>query len=169
MSLGKIDLADCKQVLVTGGAGFIGSHLIRALISHKHIERIAALDNLSVEQIDNIPVHSKVQFIKGDLRQKSQLLEATANVDIIFHLAAQTSVLQSIEEPESYFDNNALGTLQLFEAARSNRVKRMVIASTCAVYGEQGKTPVTEIQTAEALFTLCRQQAGSRGDSRSFL
>lgn len=157
-----------KQVLVTGGAGFIGSHLVKALIPLNSIERIVVLDNLATGSVDNLPAHAKVEFIQGDLTQQSKLLESTVNVDVVFHLAAQAPSLNSTTDAASKFENKDIGTMCLFEAASINRVKRIVIASTCAVYGESAQAKVTEQDLLKPLSPYAFSKVATESTAEAF-
>lgn len=122
--------------LVTGGAGFIGSNLIEKLLQKG--EKVKALDNFSTGKKENIKDFLKdpnFQFFKIDLRNKRELRKAFAGVDFIFHLAALSSVIDSIFDPQSTFENNVIGTLNLLNVARKYKIKKIVFASSAAVYG----------------------------------
>ena len=122
-------------VLVTGGCGFIGSHLVEALVDCK--ARVTILDNLSSGTLDNIAsVKDKINLIKGDIRDFGTCLKATANQKIVFHLAAFISVPESTLKPRDCQETNITGTQNLLEAARVNNIDRFILSSTCAVYGE---------------------------------
>jgi nucleoside-diphosphate-sugar epimerase len=122
-------------VLVTGGCGFIGSHLVEKLVeSGAHV---TILDNLSSGKKENIEaVKDKVLFIPGDITDFETCLHATKNQHIVFHLAAFLSVPGSMENPLSCHNINVIGTQNILEAARINNVTRFVFSSTCATYGE---------------------------------
>jgi len=102
-----------KQILVTGGAGFIGSHIVDAV---RRENEVIVFDNLSTGSTDHVP--PDVEFIEGDIRDRDQLSEAMSGVDIVFHEAAIVSVAQSVSEPEHTHDINTRATLQLLELAR---------------------------------------------------
>ncbi|HEY5902024.1 MAG TPA: SDR family oxidoreductase [Anaerolineales bacterium] len=130
-----------KKYLVTGGAGFIGSHLVRALLEQGDFVRV--LDNFSSGKRDNL--HGlNVEVIEGDLRDAARVAEAVQGVDFIFHEAVFVSVPQSMEDPLPCFDVNQRGTETLLEAARKNGVGRVVLASSAAVYGDLEDMPLTE-------------------------
>ncbi|WP_303674155.1 NAD-dependent epimerase/dehydratase family protein [Vampirovibrio chlorellavorus] len=120
--------------LVTGGAGFVGSHLVDALVSEGH--RVSVFDNLSTGKRHNILQHGgKVEFIQGDIRDMPALTQACRDQDIIFHKAAIASVSESVRDPQSTYEVNILGTGNVFEAAGQAGVKHLVFASSAAVYG----------------------------------
>jgi UDP-glucose 4-epimerase len=127
--------------LVTGGAGFIGSHITRALLEQGANVRI--LDNFSSGKRDNLK-GLDVEIMEGDLRDASRVAEAVRGVNIIFHEAAFVSVAESMEKPQECFDVNVTGTSVLFEAARKAGVQRTVIASSAAVYGDSTAMPLVE-------------------------
>ena len=131
------------KYLVTGGAGFIGSHIVRTLLEQGMEVKI--LDNFSTGKRENIADFEKqIELIEGDLRDASKVNEAVRGVDIIFHEAAFVSVPQSMDEPQNCFDVNVTGTSMLFDAARRAGVKRAVFATSAAVYGDSTEMPLTE-------------------------
>ncbi len=129
------------KYLITGGAGFIGSHIARALLEQGADVRV--LDNLSSGKRENLQ-GLDVELIEGDLRDASSVTEAVRGVNIIFHEAAFVSVPESMEKPQECFDVNVTGTSILFEAARKAGVQRVVIASSAAVYGDSTAMPLVE-------------------------
>lgn len=131
------------HALVTGGAGFIGSHLVQRLLERGCAVRV--LDDFSSgsrARLDGLG--PAVEVVEGDVRDPGALAAAVAGADTIFHLAALVSVTQSVEQPVETFDVNLLGTLRLLEAARQAGAARVVLASTCAVYGDAAALPVSE-------------------------
>ncbi len=130
-----------RRILVTGGAGFIGSHLVRALLEQGDFVRV--LDNFSSGRPENL-AGLTVDLARGDLRDPLQVAAAVAGVDVIFHEAAFVSVPQSMEEPLTCFDVNQRGTESLLEAARKAGVRRVVLASSAAVYGDLDSLPLSE-------------------------
>ncbi|MEJ5224609.1 MAG: SDR family NAD(P)-dependent oxidoreductase, partial [Anaerolineales bacterium] len=117
------------HVLVTGGAGFIGSHLVRALIARG--ERVRVLDNLSTGKMENLSgLEGQFEMLTGDLRDPAAVQTAVQGVDLVFHEAAFVSVPQSMQEPQVCFDVNVRGTESLLEAARKAGVRRVVFASS---------------------------------------
>jgi UDP-glucose 4-epimerase len=129
------------KYLVTGGAGFIGSHIAHALLLQGAEVRV--LDNFSSGKRENLK-SLDVEILEGDLRDAGKVKEAVSGVDIIFHEAAFVSVPESMEKPQECFDVNITGTSILFEAARKANVKRVVIASSAAVYGDSPAMPLVE-------------------------
>jgi len=131
------------KVLISGGAGFIGSHLADALVEKNY--SVSILDNFSSGKEENIKaIKNKIELIHGDILDKELLLKATKNVDYVFHLAAQTSVVESIKDPLKTFEINTKGTRFLFYACAKNKVKKVIFASSAAVYGDNLKLPKKE-------------------------
>jgi UDP-glucose 4-epimerase len=129
-------------VLVTGGAGFIGSHLVAALLEREH--RVRVLDDFSSGRRELLPAHPALEVLAGDIRDPAALERAVAGTDVIFHQAALRSVPRSVEQPFEYHDVNATGTLRLLLAARAAGVRRLVFASSSSVYGDQPTMPLRE-------------------------
>jgi UDP-N-acetylglucosamine/UDP-N-acetyl-alpha-D-glucosaminouronate 4-epimerase len=136
------------KYLVTGGAGFIGSHIVRTLLEQGQSVRV--LDNFSTGKRENLQSltqrfgRTQFEVLEGDLRKASEVEEAVRGVEVIFHEAAFVSVPQSMEEPQTCFDVNVTGTSLLFDAARRAGVRRAVVASSAAVYGEPDTLPIGE-------------------------
>lgn len=129
------------KYLVTGGAGFIGSHIARALLKLGNQVRI--LDNFSSGKRENLK-GLEVEILEGDLRDVSKVAQAVKGMEIIFHEAAFVSVPESMEKPQECFDVNVTGTSLLFDEARKAGVRRVVIASSAAVYGDSEAMPLVE-------------------------
>jgi UDP-glucose 4-epimerase len=127
-----------QTVLITGGAGFIGSHLARALVDDNDVR---VLDNLSSGARGKIP--DGATLLEGDLRDDDALARATDGVDLIFHKAALVSVQGSVEKPLKSHEINATATLKLLEAARDEDA-RVVLASSAAIYGHPESVPIEE-------------------------
>ncbi len=133
------------KVLVTGGAGFIGSHLVDRLVSSGYDVRI--IDNLSTGRLENIQGHldsGRVDFVLGDIRDLSFVKRSLKGVDVVVHLAALISVPLSVENPDLTFDVNVTGTLNMLRACAEEGVGRFVFVSSCAVYGDPDCFPVSE-------------------------
>ena len=129
--------------LVTGGAGFIGSHIARRLLADGH--RVRVLDNLSTGNMDKLAdVIDRVEFVKGDLRQEADCQAACAGVEMVFHEAALPSVPRSVEDPQTFHDNNINGTFQLFLAAQEAGCRRIIYAASSSAYGDQPTQPKRE-------------------------
>ena len=138
------------RYLITGAAGFIGSWLARELVARGEIVR--GIDNLSTGSLTNLTgIEDRIEFFHADLRSTQAVQLACENVDFIFHLAAVDSTQQSIDEPLGTSHNNLDGTLQLLQAAEANHVKRIVFASSSAIYGNQPAGPIAETATLNPL------------------
>ena len=132
-----------KAVLVTGGAGFIGSHLVEALVAAG--AKVRVLDDLSTGNRSNLtPVLDRVDLIIGDIRDADLCVRAAEDINIIFHQAALVSVPESLRKPDRTFAINLFGTSHIFEAAQHHGIKRVVYASSCAVYGDCSTMPLSE-------------------------
>ena len=136
------------KYLVTGGAGFIGSHIVQTLLEQGASVRV--LDNFSTGKRENLEAltrqfgANRLDIIEGDVRNVARVEEAVRGVEVVFHEAAFVSVPQSMQEPQACFDVNIMGTSLLFEAARKAGVRRAVVASSAAVYGESDALPLVE-------------------------
>jgi len=138
-----------KNVLVTGGAGFIGSHLAEKLVSLG--ARVTILDNLSTGTVENLEqIKNSITFIKDDIQDTAICNRITKNQDIIFHLAALVSVIESQKDPYACFKSNIKGTQNLLEAARKNNINNFVFSSSSAVYGETS-SPCKEIDPVKPI------------------
>lgn len=129
--------------VVTGGAGFIGSHIAETLVESG--ERVRVFDNFSTGCSDNLAkLINSIEVIDDDLRDYRALEKALADADYVLHQAAQVSAPQSVQDPLTTHEINVTGTLNLMMAAKSAGVRRVVIASSCAVYGDAEKIPIPE-------------------------
>ena len=137
------------RCLVTGGAGFIGSHIVRRLLGDGHAVRV--IDNLSTGSWDNISGLADLDFIEGDIRSEADCRRATDDVEMVYHVAALPSVPRSIADPWASHDHNVNGTVRLLEAARQAGVRRVVYSSSSSVYGDTPTLP--KVETMEP---LCR-------------
>jgi len=132
-----------KNVLVTGGAGFIGSHLVEALAAAGC--NVTVIDDLSTGRLSNLAaVRDRITFYQGDIRDPRLLDKAASGCEVLFHLAAIVSVPWTVENPVGSAAVNEMGTLQVLEAARRHHVRRFVGASSCAVYGDGSDNPKQE-------------------------
>ena len=138
-----ITLSTRRHWLITGGAGFIGSHLVKELV--RQGQQVTVFDNLSGGKLENLAaVKDQIRFIKGDIRDTAALNEACKGVDYIHHFAALISVAESMAKPQETAEINVQGTVNVLEAARANGVKRVVFASSAAVYGTRPELPYAE-------------------------
>lgn len=154
--------------LVTGGAGFIGSNLCEAILKLGY--KVRCLDDLSTGKQENVDIfldNPNYEFIKGDIKDFDTCMRACEHVDYVLNQAAWGSVPRSIEMPLFYCENNILGTLNMFEAARQNKVKKFVYASSSSVYGDEPNLPKTEgiegnLLSPYALTKMCNEEWGKQ-------
>lgn len=135
------------MILVTGGAGYIGSHCVMALLE-KGFE-VIIFDNLStghIETVQTLQNYGNLRFVQGDLLNQSDLksLFEQNNIDAVIHFAAFSQVAESVKNPKKYYINNVVGTLNLLNAMLDHNVKNIVFSSTAATYGEPVYTPIDE-------------------------
>ena len=133
------------RVLVTGGAGFLGSHLVDALVAAG--DELTVLDNLYRGSPANIDAHLRtgaVTFIEGDIRDYAAVREASVGTELVYHLAAQSNVIGAIKNTDYSFTTNVVGTYNVLKAAASSGVRRLVFTSSREVYGEPESIPVPE-------------------------
>ncbi|MBN1453821.1 MAG: SDR family oxidoreductase [Anaerolineales bacterium] len=136
--------------LVTGGAGFIGSHLVHTLLVQGADVRV--LDNFSTGKRENLTgLAGNLEVLEGDVRDRATVEKALRDVDVVFHQAAFVSVPESMEKPQICFDVNVTATVALFDAARSAGVRRVVVASSAAVYGESDALPLKETTPTQSI------------------
>lgn len=145
MGYENINFIKDSVFLVTGGAGFIGSNLCEAILNLGY--KVRCLDDLSTGKQENIDLfadNADYEFIKGDIKDLQTCMNACKGVDYVLHQAAWGSVPRSIEMPLFYCANNITGTLNMLEAARQNKVKKFVYASSSSVYGDEPNLPKNE-------------------------
>ena len=135
------------MILVTGGAGYIGSHCVLALIEKGY--EVVIYDNLStghIETVNELKKHGKVSFWQGDLLNKNYLntIISSNNIEAVIHFAAFSQVGESVVNPEKYYINNVCGTLNLLSVMLENNIKKIVFSSTAATYGEPEYIPIDE-------------------------
>ena len=132
------------KATVTGGAGFIGSHLCEILIE-KGLE-VCILDNFSTGRLENIEhFKGEVEIIECDISEKDKAwVNKIVDTDVVFHLASLADIVPSIENPESYFKSNVVGTLNVLEACKGVNLKKFVYAASSSCYGSEAKTPTDE-------------------------
>jgi UDP-glucose 4-epimerase len=137
-----------SRVLVTGGAGFIGSHLVERLLGDGHAVRV--LDNFSTGSRANLPFAARyvtsLEVLEGDIRDAATVARAVSGIDVIYHQAAMRSVPRSVEDPLGANEHNVTGTLNVLDAARRLGVRRVVYASSSSVYGDRPDLPKREDQ-----------------------
>ncbi|MCY1345431.1 UDP-N-acetylglucosamine 4-epimerase [compost metagenome] len=139
-------------ILITGGAGFIGSHLTDALLAAGHAVRV--LDNLSTGKRSNLPLDNpRLQLLEGDVADAALVRRAVAGCKAVAHLAAVASVQASVDEPAATHQSNFIGTLNVCEAMREAGVRRVLFASSAAVYGNNGEGLAIDEDTPKAPLT----------------
>jgi UDP-N-acetylglucosamine 4-epimerase len=142
------------KILVTGGAGFIGSNLVESLLNSPRVSFVRVLDNLVTGHLRNIQEfigNSKFEFLDGDIRDKDICIKACTGIDAISHQAALGSVPRSIKDPITSHDVNVNGFLNMLEAAKACNVKRFVYASSSSVYGDLNESPKVEKRVGKVL------------------
>ena len=132
---------ESKRILVTGGAGYIGSHTVRLLLEQGH--EVTVVDNLSKGYRHNVPGRILYKLDIGDTKALKELMRQV-RCQAVIHFAAFIAVGESMREPERYFANNVGGSLSLLTAMAETGVKRMVFSSTAAVYGNPPSSPILE-------------------------
>ena len=135
------------RILVTGGAGFIGSNLVAQLLRDKRVSFVRVLDNLSTGYRENISAlfnHPGFEFMEGDIRDDTACLKACSDIDLISHQAALGSVPRSINDPLTTNGVNITGTLNIFSAAKEKNIKRVVYAASSSTYGDHPGLPKQE-------------------------
>jgi UDP-glucose 4-epimerase len=155
-----------KNILITGGLGFIGSHIANELLNDN---QIIIVDNLSTGNLNNInnPNHENLKIIKEDIRN-GDLDEVTSDIDYIFHLAAMASVPLSIDRPVECNDINLNATINLLKSAVDNNVKKIVFSSSSSVYGENRNMPLKESEPLMPMSPYAASKASCELYLRSF-
>ena len=131
-----------SRVLVTGGAGFIASNLTPELLEMGH--SVTVFDDISTGQLENIPDSPSISLTRGDIRDPSQILAAVAGQEVVYHMAAQVGNVLSLQQPDIDLNTNALGTINLLRACREQGVKRVILSSSSAIFGETQYVPMDE-------------------------
>jgi len=142
------------KVLVTGGAGFIGSHIVEGLLKRNDITGVRVLDNLSTGFLKNIEAFkedNRFEFIEGDIRSLADCTKAAVGMDLISHQAALGSVPRSIKDPATTHDVNVNGFLNVLDAAREAGISKIIYASSSSVYGDLPDSPKVETKTGRVL------------------
>ncbi len=143
-----------KNVLVTGGAGFIGSNLVEELLLNERVGKVRVLDNLSTgfrRNIAEFETNTKFEFMWGDIRDYNTCLKACKGIDMITHQAALGSVPRSINDPVNTNASNITGTLNIFTAAKNSGIKRVVYAASSSTYGDSKALPKVENKIGKPL------------------
>lgn len=137
------------KALVTGGAGFIGSNLVRHLIQKGHA--VIVLDDLSSGYLINLDPFPEVHFINGDICDENTVSQAAKGADIIFHLAASVGNAKSIENPVRDANVNLIGTIRILEVARKHKIRKIVFSSSAGIFGELKTLPIQESHPTEPI------------------
>lgn len=155
-----------NRILVVGGAGYIGAHMVKLLLRLGH--QITVFDNLSTGHRDSVKV---ADFVEGDLQSESDAARVFdgRQIDVVMHFAASCYVGESVQNPAKYYANNVIGTLNLLNAMRVAKVQRLVFSSTCSTYGDPVSLPMGEDHPQRPVnpygmskFTVERGQANNR-------
>lgn len=161
-----------RNILITGADGFIGSHLTEYLVSTGHHIRAFVYYNSfnSYGWLDSLPINvkRKINFFSGDIRDPNGVREAMKGVDIVFHLAALIAIPFSYHSPDSYIDTNVKGTLNIIQAARDNKVSRVLVTSTSEVYGTAQFVPITELHPKQSQSPYSASKIGADAIADSF-
>ena len=136
-----------SKALVTGGAGFIGSNVVKLLLDEAY--DVTVIDNLSSGYRKNLDQFPKVNFIEGDVRDETAVQRALDGAEVVFHLAASVGNVRSIEQPIDDSEVNVLGTIRVLEAARRAGVRKLICSSSAAIFGELRRLPIPEDHPAE--------------------
>ncbi|BBO72476.1 UDP-glucose 4-epimerase-like protein [Desulfosarcina alkanivorans] len=157
-----------SHALVTGGAGFIGSHLVEALATDGC--RVTVLDNLSTGHRHNLDgAGDRIDFVEGDIRDAQLLDRVIKGCEVVFHQAAVVSVTQTVKDPSHSCEVNDLGTVRVLDAARRNDVRRVVLASSSAVYGDDPRLPKTEDMAPRPLSPYAVQKLAGEFYASTFM
>ena len=135
------------RIFVTGGAGFIGTHLCKKLAS---LHKVTVYDNFSNSNRENFPVMENVKLIVGDISNNSKLLDSMKNHDIVIHLAAKTDVIDSINNPDDTFQTNVQGSQNVLDSCKFNNISKIIITSSASVY-QNSDNPVNETSISKPL------------------
>lgn len=155
------------KALITGGAGFIGGHLTEVLV--KLGWDVVVLDNLATGRLENLEnIKADIQFIEGDIEDGELVATSAKGCEVIFHQAAVVSVPQTIEDPVGSARVNDIGTLNVLEAARANHARRVVLASSCAVYGDDPRLPKVETHTPKPQSPYAAQKLNGEHNARLY-
>ena len=139
------------KIIILGGAGFIGSHLAEYLL--KKNNHITIIDNLSTGRIENIKhIKKNIKFIKADISKKGEWINEFNNTKFVFHLAALADIVPSIDNPKKYYKSNVTGTLNVLEACRKFKIKKLIYSASSSCYGIPKKYPTKESEKIDPKF-----------------
>lgn len=131
------------KCIVTGGCGFLGSHLVERLLTDNH--SVIVIDNLSTGNLDNIKkFKNKIKLVRGDIANLKKIKKYFKNIDWVFHLAARADIVPSIENPKKYFEANVVGTFNILQECRNKRIKKFIYIASSSSYGIPKKYPTNE-------------------------
>ncbi len=155
-------MATSPRVLVTGGAGFIGSNLVSLLLKKGY--SVTVFDNLSTGKEENLYAHqdnSNFAFVEGDIRKPAEIRKALKGADAVVHLAAQIDVKESVKDPTFTHEVNVTGTLNVLQEATKKKVRRFIFASSTAVYGDAKRLPVKETEPIKPISPYAASKAAA--------
>ena len=136
------------KIIITGGAGFIGSHLAEFLINKGH--EVIIIDNLSTGRLNNIRTFkNRVKFVKADISKIGKWIENFKNTKVVYHLAALADIVPSIQNPKKYFESNVVGTENIASASIKHKVKKVIYAASSSCYGIPKNYPTLETESIE--------------------
>jgi UDP-glucose 4-epimerase len=139
------------KAIILGGAGFIGSHLADALLKKNY--KVKIIDNLSTGRIENIKhIKKKIKFIKADISKNGKWQKEFRNIDYVFHVAALADIVPSIDNPEKYYHSNVTGTLNVLQACKKFKVKKLLYSASSSCYGIPKKYPTKETEKINPIF-----------------
>lgn len=137
-----------SKIIVTGGCGFIGSHIVDKLVNLNH--QVLVIDDLSASENESFHFNEKASYYKIDICDP-QIEDIFKNVDYVFHLAAESRIQPSIQNPQKAYRTNVLGTLNILEMSRKYKIKRIIYSSTSSVYGLTNQLPTSENASIDCL------------------
>ncbi|HYO09588.1 MAG TPA: SDR family NAD(P)-dependent oxidoreductase [Tepidisphaeraceae bacterium] len=154
------------RALVTGGAGFIGSHLVEALVALG--ASVVVIDDLSAGHRENLALFPGAEFVQGSILDRAAVARAMAGVNYVFHQAAMASVPLSVERPRDFYDVNVTGTLNVLEAAASAKVRRVTFAASSSAYGDSEVLPKVESMPPQPLSPYASSKVAGEGLMRAW-
>ena len=160
------DAFKSEQVLITGGAGFIGSHIAEALTTLG--AKVVVFDDLSAGKATNVEPFRTVEFIKGTILDASAVERAMKGSRYVFHQAARASVPLSVEKPAAFYETNVTGTFNVLQAARANKVERVMFAASSSAYGESEVLPKVETMPQQPLSPYAASKVANEGMMRAW-